>query len=816
MSRDNLRKSPGGFGLISLIIILFIVLGLPKVAGAEGTLSMTAKAGFNGYVRTGEPVSFAVEIKNPGPEIKGSLQVSCDQSGSRVVYSRQVVLPRGAHKSFNLYASDDQSQSFNLRLMVADKELVSSRVKVTRLPPQEMIVGVLSSNLEALNYLGAMKLPGNAQRVTVIHLDAKDIPPNSIMLESIDVLALTDFSSHNFNHEQLVSIQSWVESGGALVTCGGASWQKTLGSLPKSLLPVQVSGSIQVSSLAELEKWTGQKLPAGKNIILSQGQINRGTTLLASGQNPVLVASKLGHGNVYYLAFDPGASPFDNWSGNENLWLNIITQGDPHQTISAPHLRSMMMEQRRHEIGWALRTIPASDLPSRGLLAAVLLLYILILGPGAYLLLKKIDRRELGWIVIPLMAILLFGATYYMGFKSKGRDVFTRVISVVQMEPGFDYARVNSYIGAFAPTHRDFSINLSGNLLVDILPMDYYRDGPVIDNDSLPVLARVEQGADTRVSFDDLSRWSTRSIGTSSSIYQPGNIEAKLNSQGNRITGSITNNTSQTLKDCMIFSRHGYQKLNKLKPGETAQVDLMVYLSMQNRPVYYRLFESYPIHYPRGFYPFRAETNSKMRIMEMYFNRGQGQDSDKLLFIGWSEEEVKGILDSSGLGKVYPSTAYISPMPVNLLHNDKVSIPPGIINGRIIEVKANHCEQNLQGVQFGGGPVTFQLDLPYEPSSLQIEKFNLLAPVDSFQSARGIKMELYQWSTGNWEEVKYQLMGNPIKDWQKYLSEKGSLRVRISPSATDGYVYLQGVTLTMEAKYQDHGQQPGLTTGEGR
>ena len=186
MSMDYLRKSPGGFGLISLIIILFIILSLPEGAGAEDTLSMTAKAGFNGYVRTGEPVSFTVEIKNPGPEIKGSLQVSCNQSGSRVVYTRQVVLPRGAHKSFNLYASDDQSQSFNLRLMVADKELASSRVKVTRLPPQEMIVGVLSSNLEALNHLGAMKLPGNAQRVTVIHLVAKDIPLNSAMLHLQD------------------------------------------------------------------------------------------------------------------------------------------------------------------------------------------------------------------------------------------------------------------------------------------------------------------------------------------------------------------------------------------------------------------------------------------------------------------------------------------------------------------------------------------------------------------------------------------------------------------------------------------------------
>ncbi|MDD2372948.1 MAG: hypothetical protein PHF03_05150, partial [Syntrophomonadaceae bacterium] len=197
MSMDNLRKSPGGYVLISLIIILFLVLSLPTVAEADSTLSMTAKAGFNGYVRTGEPVSFAVKIDNSGPEIRGDLQVSSNQFGSRVIYSRQVVLPQGACKSFNIYASDDQGQSFNLRLMVGDKELASSRVKVNRLPPQEMIVGVLSSNLEALNHLGAMKLPGNAQRVTVINLKGEDIPSNPIMLESMDVLVLADFSSHN-------------------------------------------------------------------------------------------------------------------------------------------------------------------------------------------------------------------------------------------------------------------------------------------------------------------------------------------------------------------------------------------------------------------------------------------------------------------------------------------------------------------------------------------------------------------------------------------------------------------------------------------
>lgn len=813
MNHNRFTKHARFLFILGLCMVLVSTFCLPTRAEGESTPSIKVKAGFNGYVRTGEPVAFKVEIENPGPQIKGTIKISSSQYGAQVVFSREVVLPSGSYKSFNLYVSDDQSQSFNLRLVSGGKEIASSRVRINRLPPQEMMLGVLSSNPTALNQLGALKLPGNAQRATVIHLSAEDIPTDPLMLESLDVLVLSDFSSRTLK-PQLSCIQSWVEGGGLLVICGGASWKKTLISLPPELVPIQNSGSIQVNSLPGLEKWVGQQLPATSNIIITQGQTS-GTALVSSDNLPILVESKMGRGNVYYMAFDPAASPFENWGGNESLWLNIFTRSDPHQIISASNSRGMMMD-RKYDMNWALRSIPASDLPSRGGLAAILLVYILILGPIAYLLLKKIDRRELGWIVIPLTAVLLFSATYMVGFKGKGRDVFTRVISIVQMEPGFNYARITSYIGAFAPTHREYSINLTGNRLVDVLPADGYRDRGMAGNSEMPVMATVNQGKNTTVQFGDLSRWSTRSIQTRSSVYKPGNIEAKLHTEGNRIKGTVTNKTNQTLSDCTIYSRYGYQKLNKLKPGETADVDLSLYLTVQSRPLYLRLFESYPIHYPPGYNPFRVENQSKMRVMEMYFNGGQSRDSDKLMFIGWSQEEVKGVMAKSGTGKTYPSTAWLSPLPVDLRYKDEISVPPGIINGRIIEVKANHCEQNMQGIQFGGGPVTFQLDVPYELSSIEVKKLTLLAPTDNFQTARGLTMQLYNWSTGNWQEVKYQMMGNLIPDWQHYVSEKGSLRVRISPSGNDGFAYLQGVTLSMEAVYLGDAQQQALTSSGGR
>ncbi len=812
MKHNTLQKPARFFFLLSLCLVLVSTFSLPAPAAGENPPSIKARAGYSGYARTGESVSVKVEIENPGAEIKGTLKISSNQEGAQVVFSREVVLPSGSRKSFDLYVSDGQSQSFNLLLVSGGKEITSSRIRINRLPTQEMLLGVLSSNPAALNQLGALKLPGNAQRATVIHLDARDLPTDPLLLESLDALVISDFSSRSLQAEQLSAIQGWVEGGGLLVSCGGAGWEKTLTGLPPELVPMQNSGSVQVNRLPGLEKWTGQQLPAGSSIIITQGQPTQGNTLVSHDNLPILVESPMGRGNVCYLAFDPAAGPFENWAGNESLWLNILTRSDPHQMISASDSRSMMVD-RRYDMNWALRSIPASDLPSRGGLAVILLVYILVLGPIAYLVLKKIDRRELGWAVIPLTALLLFGATYMIGFKGKGRDVFTRVISIVQMEPGFNYARVTSYIGAFAPTHREYSINLDGNRLVDVLPMDSFRNQSVLDTTQLPVMATVKQGQDTSVEFGDLSRWSTRSIQTRSSMPDPGNIEARLHTEGNRIKGTLTNNTSKTLNECMIYSRYGYQKLNQLNPGETVAVDLSLYMTVQSRSLYNRLFESYPIHYPQGYNPYRAESRNKMRVMEMYFNGSQNQDSDKLMFIGWSQKEVESIMASSRSGKIYPSTAWLSPLPVEMLYQNEISIPPGIINGRIIDVKATHCSQDMNGIQFGGGPVTFQLDVPYALSSMQVKKLNLLAPTDNFQTARGLTMELYNWSTGSWQEVKYQLMGNSIPDWQDYLSEQGSLRVRITPSGPDGFAYLKGVTLSLEATHKDNAQQTATGSG---
>lgn len=793
-----------------VIVILTVTLGglFPAPVQAAGGLNMKAEAGFDGYARVGQTLPLRVRVENTGPQVKGTLEVAARQNGFRVLYTREAVLPRGSKKLFTMYIPHDDGTGYQVRLVADGKQLAVEKVRrPVLLEAREVVIGVLASEPSTLNHVAAIKLPGGRNRVTVIHLQPEHIPEKSLAMDHLDVLVMNDFPSSSLSQTQLAAVQSWVERGGMLVLAGGPNWQKTLSPLPGALLPVKVTGSKTVHGLPTLERQVGQKLAAGEGYVISEGRLHRGTALVAEGDTPVVVQAPLGKGNLVYLAFDLALVPFASWAGNEPLWLDLLTRADPHHMITAP---DAMMEEigRRGNLGWVLRNIPGSDLPSTRLLGGMLLLYILVLGPGIYLVLKRFDRREWGWVAVPAVAVVFFAMSYLAGFKGKDRDVFTNIISVVWLEPGSEYAQVNSGVGVFAPTRRSYHLDLVEEKLVTLLEtgMEHTMQGPGGGNDQGPVIATVRQGQNTRVDFADSTRWTMRCIRTEDIIPKPGDIEARLQSIDGKISGTVVNRTGTTLTDCAVISLYGYQRLGELAPGAAARVDILPRVSFQSMGMnYVQVFQQYPIHYPRrvgdpfgmGNYP----PEKRRQVMEAIAGPGSSPVDEPVVFVGWSDKGLRGILGARHPGRTYYTTAFISPLAVNLNAGDKVSIPPGIINGRLIATEARDIQREVQGYHLNGGPAVFQLDLPFMPDNLQVDEFVLLAPTADYRMAARTGMALYNWTTGQWEEIRYQPLGNLISNWRLYVSEKGSMRVKVGPKGRDDYAFLRGVTVSLKGQH---------------
>ncbi|MEN6351572.1 MAG: hypothetical protein ABFD08_19530 [Syntrophomonas sp.] len=795
-------------GLILTISLCACLLfhTVPEVK-ADETVLLKAEAGFGGYARWGQAFPLQVTVENNGPGITGRLELSTTtNNNSRVLINQDIQLPRGSKKQINMYVPSSESKSFSVDLFSGKRKVATCKPRITILQPQEVLVGVLSSDPSALNHLTAIKLPGAGQRITVIHLQAHNIPDNSLLLENLDVLAFNNFSTSALSEKQMTSIESWTEGGGMLVLAGGAGWQKTLGPFSKDLLPVSITGSRASGGLRDLGKIAGQGLPPGSSFIISAGKLVGGKAPVYDGDAPVLVEKQKGNGTVVYLGFDPAMKPFSDWQGNAALWQNLITGLDPHHVISAGTARGQMRRSPQ-EMTWALRNFPGSDLPTTGLLGGVLLIYLIVLGPGVYLLLKRFDRRDWGWVAIPVLALLMFSFTYLGAFKARGRDVYTNVISLLRLDNDCEYARLSSYIGVFAPTKKSYFLELPGDGLVNVFPVEggdmamrVATVAPGNTANQLPLLATVKQGAGSGVDFNDASRWSMRCLLSEESIPRPGKIASNLVSANGRISGAIKNQTGRVLYDCVVFNRYGYQRIPRMAPGQTVKVDFLSRFAPARGPAIQRIFESYPVHRPRDYMDSGSrKSRINQQILDMASNTLYLSD-DGLMFFADSAEPVKKVFKDNNQGMNYYYTIVISSLQLKLNQGEKVSIPPGIVNGRFLGADGNNYYQDNYGYSVDNGSITFQLDLPFSPAQLKVNELKVYIGSNDYRRAGYMKIKLYNCAGGKWEDRAYQPSGILLQDWRSYVSEDGAIKVQMSSGddKRQTNINVSGVTISLE------------------
>ena len=94
----------------------------------------------------------------------------------------------------------------------------------------------------------------------------------------------------------------------------------------------------------------------------SRPRTDRGAhVVVAQDGVPLIVASKRGDGTLIYLAFEPTARNFRQWSGNEALWRYLITHAAVDNGVGSALVRPYLRwGAARHGCRWPTsRRIPS-------------------------------------------------------------------------------------------------------------------------------------------------------------------------------------------------------------------------------------------------------------------------------------------------------------------------------------------------------------------------------------------------------------------------------------------------------------------------
>ncbi len=781
-----------------LLVLVMLLAGLPGpvAAQSDSAVTMTVQPLLGGHVKYGEWLPLRVTLVNEGGDLTTELRAEVANSGGQIVYAVAVPLPAAARKQVDLYVLPPTfAQSIPVRLVQGEEVLAEVQVAVTTHAQNECLVGVVAPDTDAFAALANVTLP-NRGRTWLVPLVLDELPERAEALRSLDGLILTGVDTTALTPAQGEALAAWVELGGRLLVGGGAGAQRALTGLPADLQLVELGALSDLEALPELEDWAGESIRVSGPFAAAFPVDYQGWPLIGSAARPLLIQQALGDGWVGYLALDPTGSPFDAWGGTGEFWQKLLEPGSALPANVPVDIPRRMLESE--QMNYALSNLPALDLPSIRWLGLLFGVYLVLIGPVNYLALRRLRRLDWAWVTIPLLTLIFSAGGFGLGYLLRGSDVIVNQISIVSLSRDGERAAARSYVGLFSPTREEYDVRVGDDALISPLTLDPSRwGGPVSNVSTLSVL----QGDPAQLRGLGVNQWSMQSFQAETWLDTRAiSIDADLSIDGERVRGTIRNDTGRPLRDVVLLSGRRFVRLGDLEVDQELDVSLPLQGGQTGAAFPWVLFESYfqgPSAPPR-------EVILRQSILEAYFHTNWGLPalSSDLTLLAWSDLSPCAVDVPGVRANQMQTTLLVSELPLPIA-DGQVNLPPGLISGRVIEWQneAGECGSGGQ-VYLGRGWATIEYRLPLELAHMQIAALTVFPTVDGGVFGNLPAVSLYDWSAEDWVEMG-QLAVNQahtIPNPSRFVNPvDGALRLRVQEGQGSCYFYDLGLEGTLSA-----------------
>jgi len=219
-----------------------------------------------------------------------------------------------------------------------------------------------------------------------------------------------------------------------------------------------------------------------------------------------------------------------------------------------------------------LSTPPSQSLPALQIYVFLIVLYVLVLGPGNYVILRWRRRLEWSWVTVPLTAVLFGLISFGLAYARNGGDVVANVDTVVFLNGPDATKTVDSYIGVLSPFQGDYDLTIpgAGQALAWGLGGD---NAPGGGSGGTPLGMRVDEGPQFAAHLLGMGTWTQRNVGIEQQLTLPGTVTGQLLLRGGSVSGRLTNTTNLTLHDVVVVGNGGTSAvIPRIDPGQTVRV----------------------------------------------------------------------------------------------------------------------------------------------------------------------------------------------------------------------------------------------------
>ena len=570
--------------VISALFIYFTLLPTLNVSAAPN-LQVKATAGFNGKAKYGEGLPLTITVENKGDAFSGDIVLDIVESyqlGNAQAIPFEIgagetktiqVASSGMSDDYMYQAPNAKSIHFFEGGWEKGKSIDFKGTKnftVNFSDPSSIFYLTLTNSADRLKMFSQIKQQNQltSTLINVAQLSNFTLPTESIAWKMADYIIIDEFVLADLEEGQQQALIDYVSAGGYILVGASDNTAAELGKLGE-YLPLNLQTSIQSLTPENLLAFTGKNALANP-LKVYNASLNEGAGALLSADGTILAAKKqLGSGAIIQTTFSIGDEPLSKDPVYSDLMTTVLQSAKKQATSN----NNMYGYNGKDHLVYGLggtNSLFSSFKVSTPLMIGIVIVYMILVGPLMYFILKRKDKREYAWGIIPLTAIVVSAAIF--GYGAKDRIARPQVQQSSFLFVNEDKS-LNGYYAESLLSNKSGEFSFVAPKATTMVAERGYNS---FSGQSLNVHENVileKHATNSELTFRDVGYWSVSSFYGNTQLQDVGNFEVDLRVEASKLIGTVKNNFPFAIKEASVWSGSKLINIGDLQPGAQIEVN---------------------------------------------------------------------------------------------------------------------------------------------------------------------------------------------------------------------------------------------------
>ncbi len=553
------------------LAVLGVLLSATAALAQEG-VQVSGAAGWGGRVVRGEHAPVNIDLDNRGKK-DVDLIVAVTWANNFGAQSREapslgdvdgrigpvhhiaVSLPAKSRKRVSLSVLTPDSSQMSVWAFALD-------LKGRTIARGELVTRIFDANKRIVGVVGLARPDGiDDGTVELANMQPDELPEEWQGYSALEALVWIDGRANELRSTaQVDALKQWISSGGKFCVARGNTVDLG-GTAIADLLPTKLGATKQLASLG------GGPLPDAPAIVLENGPRKGALVRAESSGIPLVVQAPRDAGRVTFAAFDPSRAPFSDWSGSKAFWkwlLDIDKAPPPPKTNEEQAPRAIGSRLLAHQAG----RFPDVAAPEIGGLFLLIILYLVVVGPLDYILLRWLKKLEFTWFTFPAYVVIFTLFILLVGGAFIQRAAHQREIAVVDHFPDTNFVRSRALSAVLAPADVIYKVD-------DAQPLssNFINNERIYDSASKTTDVRFLRSPQRSAENWLLNRNFTGLALADRCASAPSPLTYAISStEKTEVKLTVKNSSGETFDDATLVLSDGAYKMPAIAPGESTLV----------------------------------------------------------------------------------------------------------------------------------------------------------------------------------------------------------------------------------------------------